>query len=384
MTKNHSFDELALEAHEKLRGKIEVVAKTPVRTAEDLSLYYTPGVGAVSRLLGEKPELAKAYTIKSNTVAVVSDGSAVLGLGNIGPEGALPVMEGKAMLFKELAGVDAFPIVLDTQDEQEIIDTVARIAPAFGGINLEDIAAPKCFAIERALQEQLSIPVVHDDQHATAIVVLAGLMNATKVVNKESSKLRVVISGAGAAGSGVARLIHAWGVADIVVTDSRGIVSAAREDLNDEKRQLLEVTNQQGLSGSVDDALEGADVFLGLSQPNVISAEDVARMAPNPIVFAMANPQPEILPEDALRGGAAVVATGRSDYPNQINNVLVFPGLFKGLIRSGVTHVSDGMKLAAAAALAAVIESPTAEQIIPSVFDKTVVDAIARAVEEVK
>lgn len=381
MTQNHSFDEQALSAHKKLRGKIKVVSKTPLDDPDQLSTFYTPGVGAVSKLLAREPELARDYTIKSQSVAVISDGSAVLGLGNIGPLGAMPVMEGKAMLFAELAGIDAFPIVLDTQDEQAIIETVANIAPTFGGINLEDIEAPKCFAIERALHERLDIPVVHDDQHATAIAVVAGLINAIKVVGKKQADLRVVISGAGAAGSGVARLVQAWGVGDIVMVDSRGILSSARHDLNDEKQQLQALTNKEDMSGGLADALAGADVFLGLSQPGIVSSSDIASMAQDAIVFAMANPTPEIMPADALAGGAKVVATGRSDFANQINNVLVFPGLFRGLMQVGARSVSVQMKLATARALAGVVSAPTAEHIIPSVFDKSVVEAVASAIE---
>jgi len=384
MTQNHSFGEQALEIHKKLKGKIQIQAKAPLQTAEDLSVFYTPGVGAVSSYLAEHKSETNEYTIKHNLVAVISDGSAVLGLGNIGPEGALPVMEGKAMLFRELADIDAFPIVLDTQDEAQIIETIANIAPVFAGINLEDIAAPKCFAIERALQQRLDIPVVHDDQHATAIVVLAGLINAVTVVGKDHAKLRVVISGAGAAGSGVARLVQAWGVSDIIMLDSKGIVSGDRSDLNDEKKELVAITNKQNLSGDMSDAIKDADVFLGLSQPGVLTSEHVGSMANAAIVFAMANPEPEIMPEEATAAGAAIVATGRSDFPNQINNVLVFPGLFKGLIRSGVQDVTTEMKLSAAKALASVVTSPSVNEVVPSVFNKSVVEAIADAIGEAK
>ncbi len=382
MTQNHSFDEQAILAHKKLQGKIKVVSKTPLKDPDQLSTFYTPGVGAVSKLLAKSPDQARDYTIKSQSVAVISDGSAVLGLGNIGPLGALPVMEGKAMLFAELAGIDAFPIVLDTQDEQAIIETVANIAPTFGGINLEDIEAPKCFTIERALHKRLDIPVVHDDQHATAIAVVAGLINAIKVVGKNQTDLRVVISGAGAAGSGVTRLVHAWGAGDIIVVDSRGILSSVRNDLNDEKQQLRALTNKNDLSGGLTDALHDADVFLGLSQPGIVTSGDVATMARDAIVFAMANPTPEIMPAEALAGGAKIVATGRSDFANQINNVLVFPGLFRGLMRAGARSVSVQMKLASAQALAGVVTQPTVEHIIPSVFDKSVVEAVASAIEE--
>lgn len=375
----HNFDNEAIKKHLELKGKIEVNPKGSVQNEDDLSIYYTPGVGAVSKLLSESPEKAKDYTIKSNTVAVVSDGSAVLGLGNVGPEAAMPVMEGKAMLFKDLAGVDAFPICLDTQDEDEIVSTIKNIAPVFAGVNLEDIASPKCFEIERRLQEELDIPVIHDDQHATAIAVLAGLINALKVTNKDKGNCKVVIVGSGAAGSGVARLLDKWGIGDIIMVDSKGIISSQRDDLDENKQKLLKVTNKNDMNGSLADAMEGSDIFLGLSQGNLINAGHISSMNSDPIVFAMANPVPEIEPSIALEAGAKVVATGRSDYPNQINNVLVFPGMFKGAISTKTKEITDEIKLKAAENLASVVEKPNTEKIIPSVFDDGVVESIVSA-----
>ena len=376
----HNFDDEAIQKHAMLHGKIETNPKVKVLTEEDLSIYYTPGVGAVSKLLANNPEKAKDYTIKSNTIAVISDGSAVLGLGNVGPEAAMPVMEGKAMLFKSLAGVDAFPICLDTQDTEEIILTIKNIAPVFAGINLEDIASPKCFEIERRLQDELDIPVIHDDQHATAIVVLAGLINALKVVDKPATTSRVVILGAGAAGVGVAILLVEYGFEDIIVVDSKGIISSARTDLNSEKQALAKLVNKRDVQGDLKDALENSDVFIGLSSGGNLPPELIKTMNPKSIIFALANTEPEILPSQALEAGAMVVASGRSDFPNQINNVLVFPGLFKGLIQNEIIEVSSKIKIEAARALASVVESPTPEKIIPSVFDPAVVEAIAKSI----
>lgn len=372
----HNFDELAIQNHLKLRGKIKVDSKIKLTNEEALSIYYTPGVGAVSKLISHEPKRTKELTIKSNMVAVISDGSAVLGLGNIGAEGALPVMEGKAMLFKELAGVDAFPICLDTQDTDEVVATIKNIAPVFAGINLEDIAAPKCFEIERRLQEELDIPVIHDDQHATAIAVLAGLINSLKVVGKNKQDCRAVIIGSGAAGSGVARLLMEWGIGDVTMVDSKGIISAKRSDLDKNKLDLLSITNKQNLTGDLKTAIKDSDIVLGLSQADLLQREDIESMNTNPIVFAMANPKPEIDPDLAKTVGAKVVATGRSDYPNQINNVLVFPGMFKGAIETSTNLITDSIKIKAATALAAVVERPTAEKIIPTVFDRGVVEAI--------
>ena len=375
-----NYQQLALELHKKLKGKITSQSKLEVKTEADLSLVYTPGVSAVSQLLAEKPELAPDYTIKHNTVAVISDGSAVLGLGNIGPLGALPVMEGKAMLFSQLAGLNSFPIVLDTQDTDEIVQTIINIAPAFSAINLEDIQAPKCFEIEKRLQEALNIAVVHDDQHATAIVVLAGLINALEVVGKAANTSKVVILGAGAAGVGVASLLVEYGFEDIVVVDSKGIISSSRSDLNKEKQVIAGLTNKHDQQGELKDALENSDIFIGLSSGGKLPPELIKTMNPKSIVFALANPEPEILPDLALEAGAMIVASGRSDFPNQINNVLVFPGLFKGLIDNKIVEVSSKVKIEAAVALAGVVERPTADNIIPSVFDPAVVGALAKSI----
>ena len=375
-----NYQQLALELHKKLKGKITSQSKLEVKTEADLSLVYTPGVSAVSQLLAEKPELAPDYTIKHNTVAVISDGSAVLGLGNIGPLGALPVMEGKAMLFSQLAGLNSFPIVLDTQDTDEIVQTIINIAPAFSAINLEDIQAPKCFEIEKRLQEALNIAVVHDDQHATAIVVLAGLINALEVIGKAANTSKVVILGAGAAGVGVASLLVEYGFEDIVVVDSKGIISSSRSDLNKEKQVIAGLTNKHDQQGELKDALENSDIFIGLSSGGKLPPELIKTMNSKSIIFALANPEPEILPDLALEAGAMVVASGRSDFANQINNVLVFPGLFKGLIDNKIVEVSSKVKIEAAVALAGVVEQPTADNIIPSVFDPSVVGAIAKSI----
>ena len=375
----HNFDREAIEIHTNLKGKIRVKPSAKVSSDNDLSVFYTPGVAAVSKAIAQNKGLAKTMTISSGTVAVISDGSAVLGLGNVGPEAALPVMEGKAMLFKELADVDAFPICLDTQDTEEIIQTVKNIAPVFAGINLEDIAAPKCFEIEQRLNSELDIPVIHDDQHATAIVTLAGLINALKVVGKNKLKVRVVILGAGAAGSGVARLLSIWGVKDILVVDSKGIINPKRKDLDENKLALTKITNKNATEGSFSDAIRGSDVVIGVSTPGTITLEDIESMNNQPIVFAMANPVPEVEPDIAYKAGAAIVATGRSDYPNQINNVLVFPGMFKGAIQYGAEEVTDEVKLKAAINLANLVNKPEKSKIIPTVFDKGVVEAVASA-----
>lgn len=370
----------ALEEHRRLNGKIEIVSKAPVPDAAALSLYYTPGVAAVSSHLAEHPEAMRDYTIKGNTVAVISDGSAVLGLGNIGPAGAAPVMEGKAMLFKELAGVNAFPILLDTQDTEEIIRTIKAIAPTFGGINLEDISAPRCFEIERRLVEELDIPVMHDDQHGTAIVILAGLINAARVAGKRIHDLRITIIGAGAAGFATAKLLHHYGVKDLLAVDRAGIIHRGRPNLNSSKQELARLTNPRGREGGLNDALHGADVLIGVSGAGLITEDQVKMMAARPIVFAMANPTPEIMPEAARRAGAAVIATGRSDFPNQVNNALGFPGIFRGALDHGVVRITDDHKVAAAEALASLVEHPRAEIIIPSPFDPRVVPAVAGAI----
>ena len=360
-------------------GKMAVRATVPVRDADDLSLAYTPGVAKVCSAIAEEPELVYDYTWKSQVVAVVTDGSAVLGLGDIGPEASLPVMEGKAILFKQFGGVDAVPIALDTKDTDEIIDTVVRLAPSFGGVNLEDISAPRCFEIERRLQELLDIPIFHDDQHGTAIVTLAALRNAATLSGRPLGALRAVISGAGAAGVAIAKILVQAGIGDVAICDRKGVVSADRTDLTDVKREMAELTNKAGLTGSLDSALEGADVFIGVSGGRVPD-EAVAKLAPGAFVFAMANPNPEIHP-DVARKHAAVVATGRSDYPNQINNVLAFPGIFAGALQVRASRITEGMKLAAAEALAAVVaDELSADKVIPSPFDERVAPAVTAAV----
>lgn len=370
----------ALALHKKLQGKIFTGLSKSIKTKADLSLVYTPGVGAVSSYLAKHKDETKNYTIKGRMVAVVSDGSAVLGLGNIGPEAALPVMEGKAALFKTFANVDAFPIVLNTQNVDEIVAAVAAIAPTFGGINLEDFSAPRCFEIEERLKTMLDIPVMHDDQHGTAIVVLAGLINAAKVTKRKLTDLTVVITGAGAAGTAIAKLFLLAGIKDIVMLDSKGIIVRGRGNLNEHKEELADLTNPRGVSGDLHDAMRGADVVVGVSGPGIIKEEHVARMNQRPIVFALANPVPEIMPDEATHAGAAVVATGRSDFPNQINNSLVFPGVFRGALDHGVKKITDEMKLAAAKNLAALVKKPTADKVIPTPFEKGVAEAVARAI----
>ncbi len=379
-TQKKDYAKLALALHKKLGGKIRTTPAQPVHNREDLSTVYTPGVGAVSSYLAKNPGKAREYTMKGRTIAIVSDGSAVLGLGNIGPYGAIPVMEGKAVLFKSLADLEAFPIVLDTQDADEIVETVIRIAPMFGGINLEDIAAPKCFDIEARVKAALDIPVMHDDQHGTAIVVVAGLINAAKVVKKDLKKMKVVVSGAGAAGTAVANLLKLLGVGDIVMLDSKGIILRGRKDLTPHKKELAAFTNKRQIAGGLSEALEGADAVIGVSGPGLMNASHIKLMAKKPIVFGLANPVPEILPEEAVLGGAAVIATGRSDYPNQINNSLAFPGVFRGAIDNKVTKITDAMKLKAAKALAALVKKPTAAMIVPGTFDKRVVPSVAKAI----
>jgi malate dehydrogenase (oxaloacetate-decarboxylating) len=370
----------AIALHKKLGGKIRVVPAAPVRNRSELSLVYTPGVAAVSTLVAEHPEKAREYTMKGRSVAVVSDGSAVLGLGNIGPLGALPVMEGKSALFKTFGDVDAVPIVLDTQDPDEIVETVMRIAPAFGGINLEDIAAPKCFDIENRLIEMLDIPVMHDDQHGTAVVVLAGILNALKVVKKELSECRIVISGAGAAGTATAKILYAAGARKILVLDRQGIIARDRM-LEGHKKELAFMTNPNIEHGDLRDALVDADVLIGVSGPGLARAGDIKLMAPKAIVFALANPTPEIMPDEAKKGGAMVIATGRSDFPNQVNNSLAFPGIFRGALDKGVKRITDEIKINAAHALAALVKKPTAQQILPDMFDKRVAKAVAASVK---
>lgn len=381
------YFEKSLIMHQQLKGKVGVHNKLPIGSRDDLSIAYTPGVARPCEVIAEDPEEAFKLTIKGNSVAVISDGSAVLGLGDIGPLASLPVMEGKALLFREFAKIDAWPICLDTKDPDKIIETCRLIAPSFGGINLEDISAPRCFQIEEALQD-LGIPVFHDDQHGTAIVLLAGLINAAKVVNKGLGDLRVVINGAGAAGTAIAKLISGVGVEeasvdpvqDVLLCDSKGIISRDREDLNEEKRKLLTFSNTNNVSGSLKEALNDADVFIGVSKGNLLTAMDVSSMADNAIIFGMANPVPEIMPEEAAKGGAAVVGTGRSDFPNQVNNVLVFPGIFRGALDARAPAITSGMKIAAALALAGTVDKPSAEMILPHPLDRTVAPEIAKQV----
>ena len=376
--------EKALMLHEKWNGKIDTVSKAEVNSREDLALAYTPGVAEPCKVIAENPDAAYKYTIKANTVAVVSDGSAVLGLGNIGPLAAMPVMEGKAVLFKEFGGVNAFPICLDTQDTDEIIETVVRIAPAFGGINLEDISAPRCFEIEERLKELLDIPVFHDDQHGTAIVVLAGIINALKVTGKTREDCRVVVNGAGSAGIAISKLLLTYGFRNVMLCDKAGILARGMDGLNWMQEKMMEVTNLEGKRGKLADALKGADIFVGVSAPGIVSAEMVSSMNRDAILFAMANPVPEIMPDIAKTAGARVVGTGRSDFPNQVNNVLIFPGIFKGALEGRATAITEEMKLAAAAAIAGLVDDSDLndENILPAAFDPRVADVVSRAVKE--
>ncbi|MEQ2597645.1 NADP-dependent malic enzyme [[Clostridium] symbiosum] len=376
--------EKALMLHEKWNGKIDTVSKAEVNSREDLALAYTPGVAEPCKVIAENPDAAYKYTIKANTVAVVSDGSAVLGLGNIGPLAAMPVMEGKAVLFKEFGGVNAFPICLDTQDTDEIIETVVRIAPAFGGINLEDISAPRCFEIEERLKELLDIPVFHDDQHGTAIVVLAGIINALKVTGKTREDCRVVVNGAGSAGIAISKLLLTYGFRNVMLCDKAGILDRGMDGLNWMQEKMMEVTNLEGKRGTLADALKGADIFVGVSAPGIVSAEMVSSMNRDAILFAMANPVPEIMPDIAKAAGARVVGTGRSDFPNQVNNVLIFPGIFKGALEGRATAITEEMKLAAAAAIAGLVDDSDLndENILPAAFDPRVADVVSRAVKE--
>ncbi len=380
------YNQLALELHEKNQGKIEVVSKVEVKTRDDLSTAYTPGVAEPCRKIRDNADDVYKYTAKGNLVAVVSDGSAVLGLGNIGAKAAIPVMEGKSILFKEFADVDAFPICIDTQDDEEIIKIVKNIAPVFGGVNLEDIAAPRCFYIERRLKEETDIPIFHDDQHGTAVCVLSAIINAAKVVKKDFADLKVVINGCGAAGSAIARIILAKGVKDMFLVDMEGIINkdVPATMLNDNHKELAAMTNHEGRVGNLTDAVKDADVFVGVSKPGLLTTDMVKTMAKDAIIFAMANPTPEIFPDEAHTGGAAVVGTGRSDFANQINNVLVFPGLFKGALSVRASDINEEMKLAAAEALAGYIPDAELnnENIIPSALDKNVAAVIAKAVAE--
>ena len=376
--------EKALELHEKLQGKLETVSKTPVRTREDLALVYTPGVAEPCKVIAKDPAAAYTYTMKANTVAVVSDGSAVLGLGNIGPKAAMPVMEGKAVLFKEFGGVNAVPICLDTQDTEEIIKAVTWLAPAFGGINLEDISAPRCFEIEERLKETLDIPVFHDDQHGTAIVVLAGIINALKVVGKKKEYCRVVVNGAGSAGVAITRLLITYGFSNIIMCDKSGILCDGAEGLNWMQEKMVKRTNLAHETGSLADALKGADIFVGVSAPGIVTEEMVASMNSDAILFAMANPVPEIMPDLAKKAGARVVGTGRSDFPNQVNNVVAFPGIFRGALEGHAKQITDKMKLAAANAIAALVsdEELNENNLLPEAFDPRVADVVADAVKK--
>jgi malate dehydrogenase (oxaloacetate-decarboxylating) len=376
-------NEKALLLHEEWNGKLEINSKVKVKTREDLALAYTPGVAEPCKVIAEDPEAAYRYTIKSNTVAVVSDGSAVLGLGNIGPLAAMPVMEGKAVLFKEFGGLNAIPICLDTQDTEEIIKTVVHIAPAFGGINLEDISAPRCFEIEERLKELLNIPVFHDDQHGTAIVVLAGIINALKVTGKKKEDCRVVVNGAGSAGIAITKLLLTYGFSHITMCDRVGILAKGMAGLNWMQEKMTEVTNLTGRTGSLADALEGADIFVGVSAPGIVTQEMVASMNPDSILFAMANPVPEIMPDLAKAAGARIVGTGRSDFPNQVNNVVVFPGIFKGAIEGRASSITEEMKLAAATAIADLVAPSELNDnnILPEAFDPRVADAVSLAVK---
>lgn len=376
-------NEKALLMHEKWNGKLETVSKTPVKTREDLAIAYTPGVAEPCKVIAQDKEAAYKYTMKANTVAVVSDGSAVLGLGNIGPYAAMPVMEGKAVLFKEFGNVNAVPICLDTQDTEEIIKAVTYLAPGFGGINLEDISAPRCFEIEERLKEILDIPVFHDDQHGTAIVVLAGVINALKVVGKKKEDCRVVVNGAGSAGVAITRLLLTYGFPNIIMCDKVGIVSKDTEGLNWMQKKMTEVTNLNNETGSLADALKGADIFIGVSAPNIVTPEMVASMNHDSILFAMANPVPEIMPDVAKAAGARVVGTGRSDFPNQVNNVVAFPGIFKGALEGRATQITEEMKLAAAEAIAGLVPADklSADNIMPEAFDPQVAEVVANAVK---
>ena len=377
-------NEKALQLHEQWGGKINTAPKCEVKSSEDLALAYTPGVAEPCKVIAEDREAAYKYTIKANTVAVVSDGSAVLGLGNIGPEAAMPVMEGKAVQFKEFGGVNTSPICLDTQDPDEIIETVVRIAPGFGGINLEDISAPRCFKIEQELKKRLHIPVFHDDQHGTAIVVLSGIINALKLVDKKKEDCRIVVNGSGAAGIAISKLLLRYGFKHLILCDSAGIVHRDSDRLNDVKREMLEVTNLENKKGTLADAMVGSDIFIGVSAPGVVTEEMVKSMNRDAILFAMANPVPEIMPDLAKKAGAKVIGTGRSDFPNQVNNVLAFPGLFRGALEGRAEQITEDMKLAAAIAIASLISDDEldADHIIPEAFDPRVSDVVSEAVKK--
>lgn len=379
------YNKLALELHEKNKGKIEVVSKLKIQSKDDLSTAYTPGVAEPCRRIRDNRDDVYKYTAKKNLVAVVTDGTAVLGLGDIGPYAAMPVMEGKSILFKTFANIDAFPICLDTKDTEEIIETVKRIAPGFGGINLEDISAPRCFEIERRLKEELDIPVFHDDQHGTAIVVCAGLINALKLVGKSFSEAKVVINGAGSAGISICKLLMEMGIGDVVLVDIKGALCPGQEWMNPVQADISQITNKERITGPLSEVIKGRDVFIGVSAPNIVSADMVASMASDSIVFAMANPTPEIMPDEAKKGGVRVMATGRSDFPNQINNVLVFPGIFRGALDVRATDISEAMKVAAAHAIASIVteEELNEDYIIPNALDERVASTVAAKVAQV-
>lgn len=375
-----NYDELALQLHKQYKGKITTKLRDDSQLDRTkLSAYYTPGVAAVSKAIVDDPSAMSTYTWTNNLVAVISDGSAVLGLGNIGPKASMPVMEGKALLFKHFADIDSVPIVLDVHSEDEIVATIKAIAPSFGAINLEDIAAPICFAVEERLKNELDIPVFHDDQHGTAIVTLAGLINAMKVTGKDMSSAKIVTIGAGAAGTAIMKLLHRYGVGSIIAVDSHGIIGSSRDDLNAEKQALLPYLDAS-LSGSLDDAISGADVFIGVSKPGLLTQEMVRKMNQKAIIFALSNPTPEIMPDEAKQAGAAVIATGRSDFPNQVNNAIAFPGIFRGALDNRVEQITDEHKIAAAEVIASLVEDPTADEIIPSVFDERLVPEIAKII----
>ncbi|MEE0036235.1 MAG: NADP-dependent malic enzyme [Coprococcus sp.] len=376
------YNSLSLKMHEENKGKVEVISKVKIKDRDDLSTAYTPGVAEPCRKIRDNKADVYKYTCKGNMVAVVSDGTAVLGLGDIGPEAAIPVMEGKSILFKEFGNVDAFPICLDTKDVDEIVETVKRIAPVFGGINLEDISAPRCFEIERRLKEELDIPVFHDDQHGTAIVVSAGLINALKLVGKPFDQANVVINGAGSAGISICRLLLQLGIGNVVLVDKNGALCPGQDWMNPAQTEMAEITNKDRQTGALAEIMKGKDVFIGVSAPNIVTADMVASMAKDPIVFAMANPTPEIMPEEAKKGGVRVMATGRSDYPNQINNVLVFPGIFRGALDAKATAITEEMKIAAAKAIASIVSDDelNEEYIIPGAFDERVAKVVAKAV----
>lgn len=378
-----TINEKALELHEEWKGKLEIRSKAPVKTREDLAIAYTPGVAEPCKKIAENEEEVYRYTMKGNTIAVVSDGSAVLGLGNIGAKAAMPVMEGKAVLFKEFGGVNAVPICLDTQDTEEIIQVVKALAPGFGGINLEDISAPRCFEIEERLKQELDIPVFHDDQHGTAIVVLAGIINALKVVGKQKEDCRIVVNGAGSAGIAITKLLLLYGFPKITMCDINGMISSQSPDLNWMQKEMLKVTNLEDQTGTLADALKGADIFVGVSAPNIVTAEMVASMNKDAILFAMANPVPEIMPDVAKAAGARVVGTGRSDFPNQVNNVVIFPGIFKGALEGRATQITDEMKLIAANAVAGLVaeEDLSEDNILPEAFDERVAEVVSAAVK---